>query len=140
MNSRERNIREKVREWISFAEDDLRMALCAEQLKSNVPYRLIAFHAQQCAEKYLKAYLVYQNVDFPCTHSIVTLLKLCDKHTPWVKEIQDADLLTPYAITARYPGIEKKVTKQEAIIAVNIAEKVRRTVQDVLKQLGLKLP
>jgi HEPN domain-containing protein len=48
--------------------------------------------------------------------------------------------LTPYAITARYPGIEKKVTKKEAIRALNIAEKVRRTVQDVLKQLGLDLP
>jgi HEPN domain-containing protein len=140
MNSRERNIREKVREWISFAEDDLRMSLCAKRLKSNVPYRLIAYHAQQCAEKYLKAYLVYQNVDFPYTHSIATLIKLCDKHTPWVKEIQDADLLTPYAITARYPGIERKVTKEEAQRAVEIAQRVRKQVRAALKELGLKLP
>lgn len=140
MDSHDRNVREKVKEWISLAEDDLRLALCAEQLKSNVPYRLIAFHAQQCAEKYLKAYLVYQNMDFPYTHSIATLLKLCGRHTPWVKEIQDADLLTPYAITARYPGIEKKVTKQETIKAINIAEQVRQQVRTALKQLGVDLP
>lgn len=119
MNNRDRNVKEKVKEWISFAEDDLRMALCARQLKSNVPYRLIAFHAQQCAEKYFKAYLVYQNVDFPYTHSIATLMKLCGTDTPWIKKIQDADLLTPYAITARYPDIERKVTKQETIKALN---------------------
>jgi len=130
---------EKVKEWISFAEDDLRVALCAEQLKSNVPYRLIAFHAQQCVEKYLKAYLVCQNVDFPYTHSIATLLKLCGKHTRWVKKIQDADLLTPYATTARYPGIERKVTKRETTEAINMAKQVRRQVRAALKDLGLAL-
>jgi len=27
-------------------------------MKTSVPYRLVAYHAQQCAEKCLKAYLV----------------------------------------------------------------------------------
>jgi HEPN domain-containing protein len=58
------------------------MADVAIKLKSNVPCRIIAFHAQQCAEKYLKAYLVSQKVDFPYTHSIATLLKLCGKYAP----------------------------------------------------------
>jgi HEPN domain-containing protein len=137
MNNRDRNIREKIKEWFSFAEDDLRMALHAEKLKSNVPYRIIAFHAQQCAEKYLKAYLVYQNVDFPYTHSISTLLNLCGKHTSWVQEIQDADMLTPYAITARYPGQDERVTKSDAHRAIELAQKVRQTVRDALKELGI---
>jgi HEPN domain-containing protein len=139
MNNRDRNIREKVKEWISFAEDDLRMALCARQLKSNVPYRLIAFHAQQCAEKYLKAYLVFRNVDFPYTHSIATLMKLCGKDIPWIEKIQDADLLTPYVITARYPDVERKVTKPESIKAITLAKQVRRQVRTALSQLGVNL-
>lgn len=139
MNKQERSVKEKVKEWISFAEDDIRMAELAMKLKSNVPYRIIAFHAQQCAEKYLKAYLVSQNVDFPYTHSIATLLKLCGKYASWVNEIKDADNLTPYAITARYPGQDERVTKSDALIAIKLAKKVRKTVRDALKQLGLDL-
>jgi HEPN domain-containing protein len=139
MNSRNRNVREKVKEWISFAEDDIRMAEVAIKLKSNVPYRIIAFHAQQSAEKYLKAYLVSQNVDFPYTHSITTLLKLCDKYALQIKEIQDADLLTPYAITARYPGQDERVTKGETLKAIAMAKKVRQMVRTALKDLGLDL-
>jgi HEPN domain-containing protein len=139
MNSRNRNVWEKVKEWISFAEDDIRMAEVAMKLKSNVPCRIIAFHAQQSAEKYLKAYLVSQEVDFPYTHSIATLLKLCDKYALQIKEIQDADLLTPYAITARYPGQDERVTKRETLKAIAMAKKVRQTVRDDLQQLGLEL-
>jgi len=140
MNNRDRDVREKIKEWFSFAEDDLRMALHAEKLKSNVPYRLIAFHAQQCAEKYLKAYLVSQGADFPYTHSIATLLKLCDKCALQIKEIKDADLLTPYAITARYPGQDERVTKGETLKAIGMAKKVRQKVREALKQLGIDLP
>jgi HEPN domain-containing protein len=139
MNSRNRNVWEKVKEWISFAEDDIRIAEVAMKLKSNVPHRIIAFHAQQCAEKYLKAYLVSQEVDFPYTHSIATLLKLCDKYSLRIKEIQDADLLTPYAITARYPGQDERVTKSDVSQAIKLAKKVRQTVRTALKELGLDL-
>lgn len=72
-----------VRQWISYAEDDFRLARHALSLSSDVPYRLIAYHAQQCAEKYLKAYLVSHNTDFPYTHNIKALLKLCGNHASW---------------------------------------------------------
>ncbi|MGD0078587.1 MAG: HEPN domain-containing protein [Sedimentisphaerales bacterium] len=139
MNKHERSVPEKIKEWISFAEDDIRMADVAMKLKSNVPCRIIAFHAQQCAEKYLKAYLVSQEVDFPYTHSIATLLKLCGKYALRIKEIQDADLLTPYAITARYPGQDERVTKGETLKAIGMAKKVRQTVRDALQQFGIDL-
>lgn len=36
------------------------------RMESGCPYQLIAYHAhQQCAEKYLKAFLVYLRQDFP---------------------------------------------------------------------------
>jgi HEPN domain-containing protein len=139
MNSRNQNVWKKAKEWIVFAEDDIRMAEVAMKLKSNVPYRIISFHAQQSAEKYLKAYLVSQNVDFPYTHSIATLLKLCGKYAPWVSKLQDTDNLTPYAITARYPGQDERVTKNDAQKAIGMARKVRQTVRTALKGLGLDL-
>jgi len=131
---------EKVKQWLAFAEEDIRLAEHAMKLKSNVPSRLIAFHAQQCAEKYLKAYLVYRNVDFPYTHNIRRLLDLCAEHADWVDNISDAKELTPYAITARYPGEDEVVTPAEANSAVKLANQVRQTVRSALKDLGLDPP
>jgi HEPN domain-containing protein len=104
------------------------------------PYRLISYHAQQCAEKYLKAYLVYQGVDFPYTHNISILLELCSEHADWPKGLEDAEELTPYVITTRYPGEDEVVTREEAQRAVEIAQRVRKQVQTALEELGLRLP
>ncbi len=84
MNAIEYEIHNKVNIWIAFAEEDLCMAQYAITMKNAVPYRLIAFHAQQCAEKYLKAYLVFKGVDFPYTHDIFRLLEgmIIEEDTP----------------------------------------------------------
>ncbi len=100
---------------------------------------MIAYHSQQSTEKCLKAYLVYHNVDFPYTHNIRRLLKLCGKLGPWPQTLEDAEELTPYAITARYPGEDDEVTEAEATRAVGVAEHVRDVVRKELKQLGLDL-
>ena len=55
----------KVREWAAHADDDMRVAQHTLTLHDACPYRLVAYHAQQCAEKYLKAFLVLRGVDFP---------------------------------------------------------------------------
>jgi len=45
--------------------------------------------------------------------------------------------LTPYAISTRYPGADEQVTKQEALRAIDISEKVRKIVRKVLRKDGL---
>jgi HEPN domain-containing protein len=129
----------KVKIWLSYADEDIQIAQHSLKLKSSVPYRIIAFHAQQCAEKYLKAYLVYYDVEFPYTHSIRRLLELCAKYADWVNSISDARELTPYATTARYPGEEEEVTQSEAKRAIELARKVRETVRSALKNFGIDL-
>jgi len=47
-------LEKKVFNWIAIAEVDLLLAKHAFTLESNIPFRLIGFHSQQCAEKYLK--------------------------------------------------------------------------------------
>jgi HEPN domain-containing protein len=47
-----------VREWIARAESDVRAAEAILSLPENCPYETVAFHAQQCAEKYPKAELI----------------------------------------------------------------------------------
>jgi HEPN domain-containing protein len=94
---------EKVRRWLSYADEDLRVARYDLSMPEAPPWRVIAFHAQQSAEKYLKAYLVFHLIDFPYTHDLRRLLDLCAAHAGWAEQLRDAEELTLYAITARYP-------------------------------------
>jgi len=128
-----------VMQWLTLADEDLSMASDALTYSSRRPYRLIAYHAQQCAEKCLKAFLVYHSEDFPYTHNIRRLLKLCGKHATWSQNFIEAEELTPYAITTRYPGEDKEVTEDETISAVKIARKIRDHVRTELKLLGMEL-
>jgi len=99
---------------------------------------LIAYHAQQCAEKYLKAYLVCKGVDIPFTHNISLLLELCGPSAGWTDKLEEAKSLTYYAVTARYPG-KDKVTKNDAVQAVETANMVRLAIRKILRQEGIKL-
>ena len=140
MKKREKELRQKVLQWLVYAEEDLRLARHGLTLKSNCPYRLIAYHAQQCVEKHLKAYLVHQSIDFPYTHNIARLLELCAEHAPWAENLTDAEELTPFAITARYPGEDEEVSRTEATRAIEIAERVRKVVRAALADAGINLP
>jgi HEPN domain-containing protein len=131
----------KVKQWLIHGDEDLRLAAHAMTLQGEEPpYRLIAYHAQQCAEKYLKAFLVYCVVDFPYTHNISILLELCSEYADWPVELQDAEQLTLYSITTRYPGEEEELTEPEAKRAIDLARKVREQVRIALEKLGVELP
>ena len=122
MKVRRDQLAAKATQWVARAEDDLRVARHTLTLKDDCPYRLVAYHAQQCAEKYLKAYLVIRGVDFPFTHDIARLRELCLAQANWPAQIEDADELTPFAITARYPADDEPVSEAEALRAVNRSE------------------
>ncbi len=119
----------KVRVWLDYADEDLRLAIHGMTIIEPCPYRLVAYHAQQCVEKLLKAYLIYQCVDFPYTHNISTLLELTGKTTDWPISLSEAEILTPYAVSTRYPGEDEPVSRQEAENAIAIAEQARKIVR-----------
>ena len=133
-------ILEKVKQWLDYDDEDLRVARHGFSMPGNPPSRLIAFHAQQCAEKHLKAYLVFRGIDFPFTHNVRRLLDLCATYAAWAEQLRDAEELSPYASTARYPGVDVEVSEAEARRAVQIAERVRETVTGALGEEGLDIP
>jgi HEPN domain-containing protein len=132
-------IRQKVVQWLAYGGEDLRLARHGLTMPGGCSYRLIAYHAQQCAEKHLKAYLVFHRIDFPYTHNITRLLELCAGQGEWVEALHEAEELTPFAITARYPGEDQAVTEEEARHAIEIAALVRHTVRTALAQEGMTL-
>ena len=83
----------------------------------------VGFHCQQAAEKVLKAYLTWQDEPFEKTHSLVALVGLCLKFTPDFNELRTAaTLLTPYAVTTRYPGDLPEISTEEAVQALDLAK------------------
>ncbi|MBI5473150.1 MAG: HEPN domain-containing protein [Ignavibacteriae bacterium] len=127
----------KVKKWLAFADEDLQYARHGLAIQNNPPYRLIAYHAQQCVEKHLKAYLVFHKCDFPYSHNISNLLDICSRFATWTEQIRDAEELTPFAITTRYPGEDDDVSLEEASKAIQIAERVRQVVKQGLTDEGL---
>ena len=138
MNDIEKEIHRKVNLWMAYADEDLHLSKYALKLRP-APCRLIAYHAQQCAEKCLKAYLVFRRVDFPYTHNISLLLELCTGQSKWAESLQDAEELTAFAITTRYPGEDKKVTMAEAVRAIELASSVRQAVKKALADEGMAI-
>ena len=135
----DRDIQAKVRQWLRYGDDDLLLARHGLTLQSSVPYRLIAYHAQQCAEKYLKAFLVLNSIDFPYTHNLGRLIELAQQVRAWPESLLDAETLTPYAITARYPSEDEPVSADEAEQAITIADQTRQLVRQALAEVGIEL-
>ena len=108
---------EKARRDLKLAQKELREP---ESLTD-----IICFHAQQAAEKYFKAYLVWNEIEFPKAHALEQLALLAAQKDPDFSTITDkVVLLTPYAVETRYPEFEEPLP-EDAEEAVRIAETVR---------------
>ena len=118
-----------VRQWIEKAEHDIRNAEHTLTLKKNCPFDTVCFHAQQCAEKYLKALLVSRSIDFPKTHDLRVLMQLVPKEVKLGLRMNEVLPLNRYTIEARYPGDWEPITRKEAKEALAIARMVRQAVR-----------
>jgi len=120
-----------VREWVTKAESDLRAAALLLEARAKLPTDAVCFHAQQCAEKYMKALLVVQGTDVPKTHDIEKLTFLLPATLRPRLTPEEQRRLTGYAAAARYPGWGE-IPLAEARRAVAIARRVRREIRRVL--------
>ncbi|MCS7274114.1 MAG: HEPN domain-containing protein [Candidatus Bipolaricaulota bacterium] len=94
-------MREEVRWWQEAGQRDLAMA---ERLLKSKFYEGTAFHAQQAAEKFLKALLVKYRIEFR-THSCAAMLKKLHKKLPVEKRLLTlARKLDVHYSDARYPN------------------------------------
>lgn len=119
-----------LRRWLRYAEDDLRSAeILLEQ--SGVP-RASCFHAQQAAEKSIKAIFVFLQVDFPFTHDLNRLRDLLPDGWSVKEEFPDLATLSAWAVEPRYPGDLIEATRQDAETAV---EQARNIYETTLKDL-----
>ncbi len=109
-------------DWLRYARSDLELARVVRP--DEVLFEGLCFHAQQAAEKALKAVLITKGVPPPKTHNIRTLLDLLPQEVIAPQEIEDAVSLTDYAVTSRYPGDFESVDEKEYKETVRLAENV----------------
>jgi HEPN domain-containing protein len=109
-------------DWLRYAESDLEIARINQS--SLILLEGLCFHAQQAAEKALKAVLIAHAIPFPRTHNLATLLDLLPQDLLLPSEVEAAAILTDYAVLTRYPGNLEPVTEEEYHEAVRLAEVV----------------
>ncbi|MDP1547312.1 MAG: HEPN domain-containing protein [Anaerolineales bacterium] len=119
-------------EWVVKAEDDYRSA---EALLYEIEVPVVdtaCFHCQQSAEKYVKAFLVEHDIDFPRNHNLMQLLELClQADEDFLSIRMHLQSLEHYAVTIRYPGLT--VPLEFAEEAFQTASHIRTFVRKKLK-------
>jgi HEPN domain-containing protein len=122
------------RAWLAKARTDLRSAEHA--LAASPPLAEdVAFHAQQAAEKAMKALLTWHDVPFRKTHSREELGQQCVAVEPTPLALVDqAAPLTEYAWRFRYPGEDAPPTPEEVDGALQTARAVVAAVSERLPQ------
>jgi HEPN domain-containing protein len=122
----------EVRRWIEKPENDFRNAEYVLTLVENCPFDTVSYHCQQCAEKYLKAALIYRETDFPKTHDLVVLFNLLQKENPLSLRIEGVQPLNRYSIEARYPGDWEPIDESEAKDAFDMVRNIRNAARALL--------
>jgi HEPN domain-containing protein len=125
-------VRKLIGDWTHKADADIQSA---ETLLSHDPPLIYpsCFHSQQAAEKYLKAYLTWRQLEFPKTHSIRELLNLVElTDTKLAKTLLPAAALTPYAVEFRYPADIPEPTLAQAREALTLAQSVAKAILKIL--------
>lgn len=117
--------------WLQNARADIAIAGIA--LPPGGMYEQLCFHAQQAAEKSIKAVLLHVGVQFPFTHNLQLLLDLLPDDIAVPTEVESAVELNAYAVLTRYPGELEPVTKSDHGRALAIAEAVIEWADRVLK-------
>lgn len=115
-------------EWVVKADADLATAKREAAVVESPNYDAVCFHAQQCAEKYLKALMVEDGAQVPRIHDLEALLNLLDPRYPELqKVIHSARVLSAMAVEVRYPGmmVDEDDTAESIRAAVVIREAVR---------------
>ncbi len=120
------------RDWVQKTENDLKNAIYTLKMEEDCPTDTVCFHAQQCVEKYLKAFLVLRRINFPKTHDIKELIVLLPSNSrPKLTQEEQRRL-------AGYPGDYEPISLAETRRAAKIARRVRNEMRKLLPKEMLR--
>jgi HEPN domain-containing protein len=131
-------MKKQVKDWILLADNDLSAAEIISK-DDDLLTNIIAFHCQQAIEKYLKAYLIENDITILKTHD---LIKLNDM----TKEIKDLGIdekkliiINEVYIESRYPGDlgllpDGMPTDEQAKVFIEYAKEIKIIIKNELEK------
>ncbi len=115
---------EKANEWLQRAKSNMARAK-AGRVSPDILYEDLCYDAQQAVEKAFKSVCIIHEIVFPKTHDIAYLIELLEKGGVEMPEnLQNAKILTGYAVETRYPGDYEPVVEEDLRKAIEIAKEV----------------
>ena len=124
----------EVERWLRYANDDLKIAKMIVD-HEQVP-RAACFHAQQCAEKTIKASLIFLQIPFRKTHDPEFSCKELPNDWTLAEDPARFAELSDWAVEPRYPSDLPEVTAEDAREAVELARYSYETTLEDLKRRG----
>jgi len=125
----------EARRWLAYALGDL--AASRSHGARHVRPRIVAFEAQQAAEKALKAALIVEGIPPPRTHDLDALRYRLPDGWSVKRRPRDLARLSDYAAEARYPDDLTPVTSLQSANAVRQAMAVIRLVRADFERRGI---
>ena len=118
-------------EWVTKAEGDYATVERESRVRKAPNYDGICFHAQQCAEKYLKARLAEAGIEFTKVHDLVALLEQILGVQPyWEAYRTDLAFLSDFAVSFRYPG--ESADRESSMDARRRCRRFRKAAREAL--------
>lgn len=125
---------EIVNEWLAKADEDFNFARV--NLEEGRPFfAQICFHFHQAAEKYLKAYIAANELEFRKVHDLPLLLRICVRKDVALEELrEDSDYLNAFYVETRYPvhwptSFSYKEAQQALQAAKRIQDSIKKRLQ-----------
>jgi HEPN domain-containing protein len=86
---------------------------------SDIADAIVGFHAQQAAEKLIKAALAARGIEFAKTHALSYLIDLVEQNEIDAPQaLSEADVLSPWAVEFRYEGEDPPALDRSAALAL----------------------
>lgn len=121
------------RAWLQYARSDLAMA------RARAPGAYLehhCFHAQQAAEKAIKAVLISRGLEFSYTHDLAELATTLEQSGQEIpNKVKAAEVLSRFAVLTRYPGFAGEVVYHEYKELVALAEAVVHWAEKLIREI-----
>ena len=120
--------------WLAKATNDM-LNIQNNLSADSIPWDTVCFHAQQAAEKTLKAFLSYHSLPITRTHDLVALLsQAAEINAALVQLRASCQRLNYYAIGSRYPDDLFEPDEKEGREMVKISRQLQQAINDLLPQ------
>lgn len=125
------NHQKLAQEWFDAGKSDYKYAKVG--FDQDEAYPQIGFLCQQTAEKYLKGYLVFNEISPPRTHDLTLLLEKNVKINESLRDLMgECELLMGFYIESRYPPDIPDYTQDELRRAFQATKKVKETIEELI--------